>query len=988
MFRKRLRHLLWPPPRRPLSWRSVVPLALFLVAFAAVCLWLEWSHRLLFARPKMFALLAVTPWVWWMHVAGYSGLSRARGVLALLTRLTLVGLFVMLLAEPRAVRTRDVLSVVYAVDLSDSVGDDMTRDAFGFMMKTVADKPQKDEAGLVVFGRNAAVELPPRMAFPYEGAINARIDRDATNLEQALSLAAAMVPAENAGRIVLISDGVGTEGSLSQTLDELKSRHIAVDVLPIQFDYEQEVWLERLELPRNVKLGESYEAATVLSALTPGKGTLVLRENGETIARQPVEFQAGKNRYVFPIKLRETGYYEYSASIELPTDEDHLRQNNTALNYIFVEGEGKVLVVTNPNRDPRDWQPLVKALREGERLPEVRSPSDFPSDVLSLMPYDAVVFVNVPADAFNAIQMQALRDAVYEMGLGFVMVGGRNSFGPGGWHRTPIEEALPVSMDVTNKKILPKGALAIILHTCEFPEGNTWGKRITKQAIKVLGAKDEVGVLVFGRNREQWLFPLTPASEYESLVTKINAAEIGDMPAFGTTMQMGFDALKASDAAAKHMIIISDGDPVPPVPSLVRDFVDERISVSMIAIFPHGGNDISKMQSIASVTGGRYYNPTDPELLPSIFIKESKTLKRTMISNETVQLRIGFPSAILKGLGDLPPLHGYVLTSAKPRIENILDVQSEKDQIDPLLAKWRFGLGTTAAFTSDLSTNWGADWVNWQEFRAFVKQLMTDVARVRKEGQLRLWAYTAGNEGIIIAEDYAPEAAFLEVQARVTGPRDHSETVPLKQVGPRRYQATVPLWGRGRYQVTAIGAAGERHERAADGFIVPYSPEYLRFRSNPIVLKEIAQTTGGQLLTAQSTADDLYRGRREPKRSSKPVFDWFLIALACLVPLDVGLRRVQLDWSVIRGWFASQKQQGPSTATMGTLLERKKEVAATLEAKRSETPLPPQRVETPPVTVTTSPKDAPKPTTTDESETVTSRLLAAKRRRQEGEGNE
>lgn len=316
--------------------RRTTPLALFLAAFAAVCVWLEWSHRLLFARPKMFVLLAVTPWVWWMHVAGYSGLSRARGVLALLTRLTLVGLFVMLLAEPRAVRTRDALSVVYAVDLSDSVGDDMTRDAFGFIMKTVADKPQKDEAGLVVFGRNAAVELPPRMAFPYEGAINARIDRDATNLEQALSLAAAMVPAENAGRIVFISDGVGTEGSLSPTLDELKSRHIPVDVLPIQFDYEQEVWLERLELPRNVKLGESYEAATVLSALTPGKGTLVLRENGEPIARQPVEFQAGKNRYVFPIKLREAGYYEYSATIELPTDQDHLRQNNTALTYIFV----------------------------------------------------------------------------------------------------------------------------------------------------------------------------------------------------------------------------------------------------------------------------------------------------------------------------------------------------------------------------------------------------------------------------------------------------------------------------------------------------------------------------------------------------------------------------------------------------------------------------------------------------------------------------
>ena len=56
---------------------------------------------------------------------------------------------------------------------------------------------------------------------------------------------------------------------------------------------------------------------------------------------------------------------------------------------------------------------------------------------------------------------------------------------------------LPVTMDVSQKKVLPKGALAIILHTCEFAEGNTWGKRITKQAIKVLGAQDEVGVLAY-----------------------------------------------------------------------------------------------------------------------------------------------------------------------------------------------------------------------------------------------------------------------------------------------------------------------------------------------------------------------------------------------------------------------------------------------------------------------------------------------------------
>ena len=95
-----------------------------------------------------------------------------------------------------------------------------------------------------------------------------------------------------------------------------RSRGIAVDVLPIQYDYPKEVWLERLDLPRFVKIGENYEAAIVLSSLQPGSGRLVVREQGQVISEQNVEFQAGKNRYTVPIKLREPGYYEYSATIE------------------------------------------------------------------------------------------------------------------------------------------------------------------------------------------------------------------------------------------------------------------------------------------------------------------------------------------------------------------------------------------------------------------------------------------------------------------------------------------------------------------------------------------------------------------------------------------------------------------------------------------------------------------------------------------------
>ena len=399
---------------------------------------------------------------------------------------------------------------------------------------------------------------------------NARINRDATNMEQALSLAAALIPEDVRGRIVLISDGNETSGNLRTALDELLAREIAVDVLPQDYSFEHEVWVERLDLPQFVKVGETYEASVVLSSITPGKAKLQLEENGEVIGEIDIEYQAGKNRYDVPIYLREPGYYEYKVTVKPEPGHDSIAANNEAVNYIYVEGEGKALLVTDPLGDERDWQALRRAILDGERAVETIDAYDFPRDALSLMPYDCVLFANVPYDAFDTVQLQALHDAVYNQGLGFLMIGGQNSFGPGGYHRSVVENVLPVTMDITKKKILPKGALAIILHTCEFPEGNTWAKRITKQAIKVLGAQDEVAVIDYSIGGANWVFKMTPASEYEKLVPLINSSNPGDMPAFAPTMSMGLNALKASDAATKHMIIISDGDPQPPPPALLN----------------------------------------------------------------------------------------------------------------------------------------------------------------------------------------------------------------------------------------------------------------------------------------------------------------------------------------------------------------------------------------------------------------------------------
>ena len=96
------------------------------------------------------------------------------------------------------------------------------------------------------------------------------------------------------------------------------------------------------------------------------------------------------------------------------------------------------------------------------------------SDMAQLQPYDSVILANVPKEAFTESQHQLLAANCHDMGAGLVMLGGADSFGAGGWMNTPVEKALPVDMQIKAIKVQGIGAMALIMHASEIPEGNYW----------------------------------------------------------------------------------------------------------------------------------------------------------------------------------------------------------------------------------------------------------------------------------------------------------------------------------------------------------------------------------------------------------------------------------------------------------------------------------------------------------------------------------
>src|SRR3712207_7224680 len=43
-----------------------------------------------------------------------------------------------------------------------------------------------------------------------------------------------------------------------------------------------------------------------------------------------------------------------------------------------------------------------------------------------------------------------------------------------------------------------KGALVLVMHSCEMPDGNYWGEQCALKAVETLSSRDEIGVISYG----------------------------------------------------------------------------------------------------------------------------------------------------------------------------------------------------------------------------------------------------------------------------------------------------------------------------------------------------------------------------------------------------------------------------------------------------------------------------------------------------------
>ena len=139
---------------------------------------------------------------------------------------------------------------------------------------------------------------------------------------------------------------------------------------------------------------------------------------------------------------------------------DTLPQNNEVMATVQVSGSPRVLYVEG---QPGQARHLSTALRGDDIEVDVVSRGDMPATLAEMRSYACIILSDVPAHDLTSVQQQALHAYVRDLGRGFVMIGGENSFGVGGYYKTPVEDLLPVNMDLEDKKHFPTLAMVMAI---------------------------------------------------------------------------------------------------------------------------------------------------------------------------------------------------------------------------------------------------------------------------------------------------------------------------------------------------------------------------------------------------------------------------------------------------------------------------------------------------------------------------------------------
>ncbi|MDM5232006.1 VWA domain-containing protein [Lysinibacillus pakistanensis] len=697
---------------------------------------------------------------------------------------------------------------------------------------------------------------------------------DQTNIEQSLQLASGIVNSKKATRLVLLTDGNETKGNALEFASKFKGSNISVDVVPFHQPVSTDVSLKSFVTPQVAYVGEQQQLVTEVHATAANKGELLLYENDKLVHREAVELAQGSNVFTYKHTATAEGLVKYEAVVQV--EQDAIFENNKLTSVTMVQSEPHLLIVNGYD----SASPIAAALGKQSISFNVVDAQSLPNELSSYLQYNAIIFDNVPGHLVGEAKMNVIEQAVKNFGVGFTMVGGENSFGLGGYFKTPIETLLPVEMEIKGKEQLPSLGLVIVLDRSGSMYGSKLelAKEAAARSVEMLRDEDTLGFIAFD-DRPWEIIETGPLTNKEEAVDTILSVTPGGGTEIYGSLAKAYENLADLKLQRKHIILLTDGQSQSGnYEDLIAEGKENGVTLSTVAIGQDA--DANLLEALSEMGSGRFYDVVDEQTIPSILSRETAMISRTYIEDNpfypTIYNASGWNTLFANGV---PQMNAYIGTTAKQGASVI--AESEKE--DPVLAQWQYGLGKTFAFTSDSTGKWTGDWARWQDWGTFwqtlISQMLPSYNDVAYDVRLE-------SDGSFVITDPTNEAAFLDVVA-VNEAGEELET-QLEAISASQIRAVV----QAEPGLIFFRIADEDQAIFQAGISVPYSAEYELRPVNDKLVEELTKQTGGSVLKEPK---EVFREFTKKGADRQNIATWLILAGMLLFFIDITIRR--FGWS-------------------------------------------------------------------------------------------
>ncbi|MCA8975011.1 MAG: VWA domain-containing protein [Planctomycetes bacterium] len=799
-----------------------------------------------------------------------------------------------LLAQPWVAGAEDGRDVVVVLDRSRSMPPQATGQAIELADQLAARMQPGDRLGVVTFGRKPAVDLVPMAPFHWPQFAR-EIDVDGSDLAAAVTAGLSLVGPGRRGSLLVVSDGEHTGGDLQAAARAALRQGVRVDAVLLAREPRRDVAIADVMAPAAVAVGEPFVLSAVVTAGDAGPAHYRLLVDGEVAREGDIELVAGRNVMQFRRAPTEAGLNTFAVEVE--RDGDPVPQNDRGLAVVRGIAPARVLVITPGGREDR----LTRSLRALGLEVRTSAPLGAPLSLDALDAVRCVVLEDVAAGDLPHGSLPVLASWVRDLGGGLLMTGGNASFGVGGYHKTAVEDVLPVTMEMREEQRRFGLAMAIALDRSGSMSATTDGGESKMQladrgaatAVELLSAMDSVAVIAVD-SAPHVVVEMQPLTDKAAVSEQVRSIEsMGGGIYIGEALHECARQLATAAQQNRHIVLFADAaDSEQPedYETFVPELVKAGVTVSVIGLGAATDSDGALLERIAELGNGRCQFVSDAADLPRVFAQETIQVARSAMVEEPTEVEV---RPALSAIGEMPTgfpqVSGYSLAWPRPRAE--IDLLTRDEHEAPMLSHWQIGLGRAAAFLGEVDGQYSGGLMTWDRYADFFGTLVRWLGGGQTPG-VHVEAHREADLGLISIEVERELASVLdEARGVLTTPTGHTEELVFERLTEARLLARVPLAAEGVYRA-ALQIAGVTVRVPPQS--LPYSNDFAPQpdpRGGERTLRKLALLTGGRLMPS---ADQVMAGSRA-STGRRDLTLWCAIAALILFFAEIVVRRFGIE---------------------------------------------------------------------------------------------